>query len=398
MEVTDHNSRGHFRSAIYFSSIDWRATWQRPQQLASRLGEYGELLYVNPLGLRSPRLEDFPRIVRRVGARSRGKEGNAKQGNLAIHTPLAYLPFPDNPLANKVNGWLLRNAVMAWLGRHGGEKPVIWVSVPAPAVVEALRGLPRQLLVYDCLDNFASFHQGRRSILDAERALASESDVVFATADELFERMCKLNPNTFRLPNGADFEHFSPAAGGRIPSPPDIEYIKKPILGYVGEIAWWFDFDLVRDLATQNPAWSIVLIGQAHEARANELARLPNVHMPGRKPYSELPAYLSRFDVCLLPFKINDLTSAVNPVKLYEYLAAGKPVVSTPMREVLKYRDVVSVAEPGEFSAAVSSALRRGNEPALVQRRQEVARRNSWEARVTEILRVLDPLCRREAS
>jgi len=186
------------------------------------------------------------------------------------------------------------------------------------------------------------------------------------------------------------------AAGGRILPPPDVAHIKKPILGYVGEIAWWFDFDLIRDLATQNPDWSIVLIGQTHEARANELGQIPNIHLLGRKPYSELPAYLSRFDVCLLPFKINDLTSAVNPVKLYEYLAAGKPVVSTPMREVLKYRDVVSVAAPDEFSTAVSSLLQSGSEAVLVQRRQEVAKSNSWEMRVEEILRLLGPLCRRE--
>lgn len=380
-----------FLALVYFSSIDWHATWQRPQQLASRLGRCSELLYVNPLGLRSARPKDLARIVGRVGARVAGRQKNADSGDLAVYTSLAYLPFPDNPLANKINGRLLRNTVRAWLGRRGRDKPVIWVSVPSPAVVEALRELPRRLLVYDCIDNFALFHKGRRSILDAERVLASEADVVFATADELLERMRQLNPNSILLPNGADFAHFS-SASGQIQPPPDIARIGKPVLGYVGEIAWWFDFDLVRDLATQNPDWSLVLIGQTHEARASKLGQVPNIHLLGRKPYSELPAYLSRFDVCLLPFKINDLTSAVNPVKLYEYLAAGKPVVSTPMREVLKYRDVVSVAKPDEFSAAVSSALQSGNEPALVQRRQEVARRNSWDMRVEEILRVIGRL------
>jgi len=371
---------------IYFSSIDWGHTWQRPQQLASRLSRYGHLLYVSPLGLRPPAPKDIGRILRRFAFQFTQPTAAPKQ-MLTVHTPLLYLPLPKNPLANRINGWLLHRTITQWMKRHQIHRPIVWMGVPSPVALEAIKGIEGRFIVYDCLDNFSLFHQDAPYIVETERQIVSRAQIVFATATELLERMKLLNPRTYLLPNAADYEHF---AISHLPPPREMASLRKPILGYIGEMAHWFDFDLVYDVALQHPNWNIVLIGLVHTNPAHELFRLPNVFRLGRKLYTELPAYLRCFDVCLLPFKINALTSAVNPVKLYEYLAAGKPVVSTPMREVWQYQEVVRIAERSEFSAAIKTELETDSEE-KIQQRLAVARRNTWDQRVEEILRLLAP-------
>jgi hypothetical protein len=171
--------------------------------------------------------------------------------------------------------------------------------------------------------------------------------------------------------------------------PEDLVGIRKPLLGYFGEMAHWFDFSLIYDIALRHPEWTFALIGAVHVAVDKKLLGLPNVRFLGRKDYAKLPAYLSQFEVCLLPFKINALTSAVNPVKLYEYLAAGKPVVSTPLKEVLRYQKVVEIADRTKFADAIELALVTSRDPQRVFERQQVAQQNTWDVRIEEIIRIL---------
>jgi glycosyltransferase involved in cell wall biosynthesis len=261
--------------------------------------------------------------------------------------------------------------------------------MPSPAILPLADALPAARLVYDCLDDFAAFHPDAGRIEEAEARLAARADVVFATAEALETRMRRLNARTVRLPNGADGDHFAPAAAAVLPAPPDVARIPGPVLGYVGEMARWFDAELVQALARHDPSWQIVLIGPVHGDGIAPLRALPNVHYLGPKPYRELPAYLHRFDVGLLPFRIDRLTAAVDPVKLYEYLAAGKPVVSTRLPEASRHGDAVIVADRAAFPAAVATALRQAADPAGVARRVAIARENSWDRRVADALRAL---------
>ena len=243
--------------------------------------------------------------------------------------------------------------------------------------------------MYDCLDDFAAFHPDGARIAETEARLATRADVVFASAEVLEERMRRLNARTVRLPNGADGDHFAPGRAAALPVPSDVAHIPRPVLGYVGEMARWFDAELVQALARHDPSWQIVLIGPVHGDGIAPLRELPNVHYLGPRPYRDLPAYLHRFDVCLLPFRVDRLTAAVDPVKLYEYLAAGKPVVSTPLPEASRRGDVVTVADRAAFPAAVATALRQAADPAGVARRVAVARENSWDRRVADALGAL---------
>ena len=375
---------------VYFSGVDWGYTWQRPQQLASRLSRHGKVLYVDPLGLRSLRLSDLPRIVGRAAERlGLPRERRPERGLTLSAAPLAYLPFPTSAAATRINGRLLRRAVARWMRRSDVGAPVIWVGTPSAAVLEAITGLPARLLVYDCLDRFTLFHEDGEAIARTEQAIVSRVDVVLTASRELYESMGRLNPRTFLVPNAADYAHFSKAASPREP-PAALAGLSRPILGYFGEIAHWFDVQAVRSLAASRPGWSLVLIGPLHTAAAGSLLDLPNVHYLGRRPYHELPRYLAHFDVCLLPFRVSELTSATNPVKLYEYLASGRPVVSTPLPEVLPYRDVVRIAEPSALVEAVEASLQASGDREAAGRRMAVAHANTWDHRVEQILGILE--------
>lgn len=375
---------------VYFAPIDWGYTWQRPQQLAGRLARHGRLLYVNPLGVRTPHPQDVRRVAQRVVSRF-GRRADPQPGpSVRVESLWLYLPFPASPLATRLNAARLRALVRRWRAHDGGVVPVLWVGTPSAAVVEALEGLQPATVVYDCVDHVAAFQPGRPGPGEVEVRLAGRADVVFATARSLYERMRALNPATVWLPNGADYAHFARARDPGLPVPRDMIGIPTPILGYMGEIADWFDLELVDTLVREHPAWHVVLIGVVHTPAAGRFLARPNVHYLGRKGYADLPAYVGCFDVCLLPFRRTPLTEAVNPVKLYEYLAAGRPVVSTPLPEVARYGEVVTVAEPGEFGQAVARALRAADDPVAVARRLAVARENTWEERVETILAVLD--------
>ena len=382
------SSRNRF-AIIYFSSTDWDSTWQRPQQLTSRLTRSSQVLYVNSLGLRAPLLTDLGRILKRVGSAFIPRTKPSLQPELTLLSPLFFLPIPSSRWAGRVNGWLIHHALARWVEQQGARPLVLWVGIPSPAVMEAIKHLPPGLVVYDCIDNFAAFHRNRPDIDETEQRLASTAGIVFATSAELFEKMKRINSQTFLVPNAVDFIQFRTAAKLDGDPPPDMAPLGHPVLGYAGEIAEWFDSELVHDLAAQNPTWSIVLIGRIH-VDISRILRLPNVHYLGLKSYADIPSYMRQFDVCLLPFKISPLTNAVNPIKFYEYLAMGKPVVSTPIREIQHYSDTVEIADRSEFTRAVKRALATSGDEDKIAKRLKIAQDNTWDKRIEEIFRILD--------
>jgi glycosyltransferase involved in cell wall biosynthesis len=160
--------------------------------------------------------------------------------------------------------------------------------------------------------------------------------------------------------------------------------LTKPVIGFIGLIQDWIDQDLIAHVAERHPEWSLVLVGKAI-VDVSRLARLPNVHLLGRRPYADLPAYCKGFSVGIIPFVLNELTHHVNPIKLREYLSAGLPVVSTPLPEVMHHAEHASIAkEPQEFVAALERAVAEDT-PALRRRRSERMRKEAWEHKVAEI-------------
>ena len=246
-------------------------------------------------------------------------------------------------------------------------------------------------IVYDCMDFHAGFSTSHAGLVEQERILAQASDLVLVTSRLLFDEKAGQNPNCVFVPNGADFDHF------RFP-PPQLKFRPKnprPVIGYYGAIADWFDTGLIRKLALARPEWDFLLIGSTLYADIEPVKDLKNVTISGEVPYPSLPQYLHTFDVAIIPFKQIPLTQATNPVKLFEYLSAGKPVVATELNELQHYAGFVRLAtSQAQWLAALEAALD-DTEPAHIQARFDFARQNTWEVRfalVRDSIQVIYPL------
>jgi glycosyltransferase involved in cell wall biosynthesis len=245
--------------------------------------------------------------------------------------------------------------------------------------------------VYDCYDENVHFHSaGSRAaamVEQTEDRVTRQADLVLASTPQLQERLAARHRRVVLVPNAADAEHFSPKQDQ--PEPAELQGIAGPILGFVGVIQSWVDIDLIARVAQLLEGWTIVLVGPI-ERDVAALQALANVRLLGRKPYDALPAFVRRFDVGMIPFALNELTRAVDPVKFYEYCAAGKPVVSTPLPSMRGRSNVVYLAaSAGEMATQVRRALAEDNRERRAFR-LDIAARNSWASRAELILREIE--------
>jgi len=261
------------------------------------------------------------------------------------------------------------------------------------SILQALK-LMGAKIVYNCVDEMSGFShlRGDARFLKQEIYLAANSSLIIVTSKVLYSKFFKINSKCFYVPNGADFSHFFGALKVREKNP-EVEHLRHPIVGYIGAVFEWFDVDLVCKLARLHPDYSILLVGPMDFSLKKKLERYLNIKMVGVKPYEVLPRYLACMDVCLIPFKINKLTLASNPIKLYEYLAAGKPVVSTALPEVCENASgLVYIAKDEEdFIRKVEEAVKEAESPnkELIMRRINFAKENSWEKRIETIEKLL---------
>ncbi len=257
------------------------------------------------------------------------------------------------------------------------------VSLPfwGPVALE-LRRIYGWMAIYDCMDYHRGFSTNSEVMVSEEETLIQSADFVIATSHLLYEECSKLTPRCILVPNAADFSYFNVRPANL---PPDASGLIHPVIGYYGAISNWFDSELVSFLAATRPNWSFILIGNTSGANLDPLSRLPNVHLLGEKPYEELAAYLYFFDVCIIPFKKTPLTEATNPVKLFEFFSAGKPVVATDLNELKNYRDLVHLpSNRKEWLDAIQACLSE-NDQRMVETRIAFARQNTWESRLGQI-------------
>jgi len=227
-------------------------------------------------------------------------------------------------------------------------------------------------VIYDCMDHHAGFSMNRRSMIRQESELMKSADLIVASSSILESEAKVHNSNVVLVRNGCDFEHFSRTQWRKG---------ERPVIGYYGAIQDWFNSDLVADLAERRPDWDFVLVGSKMSADTRRLIRLANVSMPGEKHYSVIPDWLGSFDVAILPFKRMPLTEATNPVKAYEILASGKPLVSVPIPEMASLAPLVRLASTvDEFEREIVDALG-GDTDELIERRRAFAKEQRWEDR-----------------
>ncbi len=356
---------------IFFPVIDWNHRFQRPQHLACGLARAGHRVFYLRTTFRMG--AEFPQ-VRQIAE-------NISEVELPYSRSInVYREQMDADLVEKAG------AVIDFLRRKENIlEAVCIVHLPFwTPLVEKLNREYGWMVVYDCLDRHDGFSTNGAAMLIQEEKLTRLCNLVVVTSQQLWEQKRNLNQNCLLIRNATDFEHFG-TYFGQIPLP--LQKLSGPIIGYFGAISEWFDVQLVEYLARQRPNYKFVLIGDTFGANTQSLSSLPNVCLLGELPYQKLPGYLHSFDVCLIPFRITPLTEATNPVKFYEYLSAGKPVVSVPLPELIPYvaDRLVYIGETKEgFLEAMEKALAE-NAPEIVQQRREFARQNTWAKRVASL-------------
>jgi glycosyltransferase involved in cell wall biosynthesis len=352
---------------LVFPIIDWHYRFQRPQQIAARLALHGHRVFY----LRTYFLEGTSPTVQPL------------RDDLPVFDVQFRLPVPKNIVADQLDGSskqiLLEQIDVLRKGFHIA-KAVCFVYLPfwGPLVLD-LQKTYGWKVIYDSLDHLGGFSNITPYMLEPEAELIQKSDLVLTTSHLLYNEKARVNINCILVPNATDFDHFN-SSPGQLPD--DLAAIGKPIIGYYGAIADWFDTQLLANLASARPNWNFILIGRVENIDISPLQQAHNVFLLGEKPYAVLPNYLQYFDVCLIPFKKIPLTEATNPVKLFEYLSAGKSVVATDLDELHYYQEYVRLASSTEgWLRGIELALE-DRSPSLVEKRLRFARQNTWEERM----------------
>ncbi len=348
---------------VCFPVIDWGFRFQRPQQLMTRLGASGcRVFYLS---------NDFrghaPYELRPLSK-------NVSEVTLRARLTDVYRKAPSEEEVDELFGSLdaLRRDVGLAATVSVVQLPFWW---PLGRRAAERWGWP---VVYDCMDHHPGFHtRYPQDLIELEQNMLRSSQLVLASSRSLCAEASAHNVNTLLLPNACDFDHF--AAVRKVPSQ------SQSVVGYYGAIGAWFDADLVADLAERRPDWRFLVVGSTTQGDTSRLARLPNVKLAGEQPYASLPHWLERMDVLIIPFQITPLTRATNPVKIYEMLAAGKPVVSAPLPELEPMAPLVRFASSAEefereIAAALAGEAERGEE--LAAERRAFARRETWDSRI----------------
>lgn len=368
------------RDIVCFSN-DWGGDPLSKTHIMKILARENRVLWINSLANRRPELStrDLERIGKKIGDIARGIQEPLP--NLHVLGPLALPAFGS--MARAVNRIVFRQQVLLAMKRLGFRKPISWSFLPASAPVSGALG--EDLVVYHCVDEFTAFSGATEEIGAMEAALARRADVVIVSAERLRHAKERFNTNIHVVRHGVDHAHFSRALSAELPVHPEIARLPRPIFGFFGLIEDWVDLGLIRRLADSFPRASVVLVGKVQTSLA-ALAGAPNVHLLGRRPYEELPAFCKGFDVALMPFVDNELARNSNPLKVREYLAAGLPVVSTPVPEV-EALGLCRVASGHQaFVEEVRAAL---HDPGPSQARSQAVLGESWESKVEEIRRAI---------
>jgi len=302
--------------------------------------------------------------------------------NLTVVTP-CQLPLPGLNLARRSNAAMVRRTVQKIMTDLPPRPVQLWSF--APDVVEMVGGFNEELVLYYCVDAFGEFPGYDREMIEKkERELMKKSDVVITTSPPLYEDKRRWHPNVHFVQHGVDHAHLSQAVNKDLPMPKALQKLPRPIWGFIGVIGEWVDLQLVAGVAKQRPDVSIVMIGPENQSRG-ACTGLSNIHWLGPKDHGSLPNYLHYFDVGLIPFKQVPLTYNANPIKLYEYLAAGVPVVSTSLPAVESLEDAVWIADDAEKTALCCDAAMQCNHQADRQRRSKLMLAESWEARLEQL-------------
>ena len=377
------------RDLIVFGE-DWGGLPSSTQHLVRYLAQQRQVLWINSIGLRQPHLgkADFCRIWRKLTSVSKSSataahpsKTSSENSNIVQLNPVTW-PAPRSMFARKLSSKILQKQIQQVQNKMELHRPILWTSLPT--AVDMIGKLEESAVVYYCGDDFSALAGVDHDVVgQRERELVELADLIFAASDVLAKRFP--SDKTHLIPHGVDYELFSQTVDRAHDLPDD----GRPIAGFYGSIAEWFDLKLVQSLAKRLPEWHFVLIGKA-DIDISSLSGMSNVHLLGPRPHQVLPSYSQHWTASLLPFKNNDQIQACNPLKLREYLAAGRPVISTAYPAALVYQDTIAICSSEErFVYSLEQANKTtSSQPVL----QAVVREDTWEARAQQINQLLEQL------
>jgi len=360
---------------IVLAIIDYDFRYQRPQQIAAQFAKAGHrVFWVSPSRFLAPTSESYQLVTLEKNlweVRVRSRPLDIYMGSLNLNDQLAL----HRELAH-----LYRDLAVA--------EAVVILQLPFWREVGLkLRDTQGSKLIYDCMDDWDTFLNIGSFNRSEELDLAKQCDLLLVSSQGLLEKFERRGLEPVLVRNGADFEFFQSARSNDL-----LAETPAPIVGYFGAIADWIDLDLVYGVARLRPKYSFVLIGEVFNRDVSKLMSLKNVFLLGNKSYREIPSYLFHFDVCIIPFLLNKVTHATDPVKLYEYLSLGKPVVATDMHELRRCSDLIYIASTAEeFATAIDIAVHE-NDKSLQARRSVFALENTWAQRVSVIDHAIETL------
>ena len=379
---------------VYFAVNRWDSIVQREQLLMMGLSKTYRILFIDPplslLTILSGRIQGkkwrFKSSLQRINER------------LLVYTPPAFPPLSQYfQWINSFHTSLLVLLTKRLLKKLSFKDFILGIA--RPFVGPMIKKFRPILSYYDCSDDYLEFpglRADKGMLRRLEEQLLKSVDLVFCSSQWLKEDKSHFNKNCFLIPNGVDLGLFSnKRLDARIPS--DIEMIKKPILGYVGTVGEWLDFNALIDLARTRQDWSIVMIGPLTSKRFSSIIKgVKNIYWLGEKEYGELSKYLRIFDVCLIPFKMDEFTKMIYPTKLHQYLAVGKPVVSSPLPDLEPFSSWVEFySNVEEMEMKIEKSLNEASERKVLERKK-VAGENTWDRRVESMVQIFNRFLRRK--
>jgi glycosyltransferase involved in cell wall biosynthesis len=362
---------------VALSHLRWSFVWQRPQQFLSRFAESHPVLFI-----------EEPDFCLAEGAEPE-IETTRPAANITVITPR---------LAHNLRGSERVGPQMLHIAREAMEKenangaftnPLMWVYSPMESAW-ALGELPVRGVVYDCMDELSQFAGAPRELVENERRLIEQADVVFCGGYELWMKKSKQHANAHFFGCGVEYGHFGQAQDMSGAIPEDVQNLPRPIVGWFGVVDERVDYELLRKVAELRPNVSFVLVGPVVKVDPNSLPQAKNLHWLGGRDYKQLPDYCRAYDVCMMPFALNEATQYINPTKALEYLATGKPVISTPVADVVRqYTDTILIAStPEDFAECIDRALQTPDET-MVSKGIDRAKESSWECTVERMQEII---------
>jgi glycosyltransferase involved in cell wall biosynthesis len=388
---------GH--SIIYFGPGKWEGMWRNRHHLMSQFARHNRVIYVEPVfsifKLRTYLRQGVKGLKELWKEAARPRLKKTEENVYIYRSPLFVPIFGHFPL-NKISWWTWNKLLKNTMKNLGFSKPIIWLSQPNHT--NFIGNFDQKLVIYHVVDEYLAYpgvtSEGRIAIERSEKQLLEIADLVIVVSEKLLKTKGVYNQHTCLVPNGVDYKSYEKARLDNGPLPTDIDQLSRPIIGYSGLISRRLDLDLLEQIATKRPAWSLALIGMVNdrgcEPQLERLRQMENIHFLGAKDINLVPYYVKAFDVGIIPYSINEETESLSALKLYDFMAVGMPIVATYFPAVREFERLVYVASSKDhFIQCIQEALIEKNAGKISERRM-VASQNTWDKRVLQISSIIN--------